>query len=135
MAQLPLSSLVDPAATLLIQKWKSILDPVLANPLLSQVAYSQGTFNFQLSNGQPAQLGAAGLTANTPSGGGSLLPTGVILSYPNGPVPSGFLATDGSLVSRVTYAALFIVIGITSGAGDGSTTFELPTVSASIIKT
>ena len=36
------------------------------------------------------------------------------------------VATDGSLVSRVTYAALFQVIGTTYGIGDGATTFKLP---------
>lgn len=40
--------------------------------------------------------------------------------------PSGYLLEDGSAVSRETYAALFAVIGITFGAGDGSTTFNLP---------
>lgn len=41
-------------------------------------------------------------------------------------VPDGFLAEDGSAVSRTTYADLFAVIGTTFGAGDGSTTFNLP---------
>lgn len=38
----------------------------------------------------------------------------------------GWLLCDGSAVSRVTYHALFGVIGTTYGAGDGSTTFNLP---------
>lgn len=38
----------------------------------------------------------------------------------------GFLLCDGSAVSRETYADLFAVIGTTFGAGDGSTTFNLP---------
>ena len=43
------------------------------------------------------------------------------------PFPSGgYLPEDGSAVSRTTYAALFAVIGTTYGAGDGSTTFNLP---------
>ncbi|MDB5167256.1 MAG: hypothetical protein JWN26_401 [Candidatus Saccharibacteria bacterium] len=41
-------------------------------------------------------------------------------------VPSGFLAENGSAVSRSTYANLFAVIGTTYGTGDGSTTFNLP---------
>lgn len=41
-------------------------------------------------------------------------------------IPTGFLAEDGSAVSRTTYANLFAVIGTTHGAGDGSTTFNLP---------
>lgn len=38
----------------------------------------------------------------------------------------GFLLCDGSAVSRETYADLFAVIRTTFGAGDGSTTFNLP---------
>lgn len=41
-------------------------------------------------------------------------------------VPSGYLLEDGSAVSRTTYAALFAAIGTTHGAGNGSTTFNLP---------
>jgi microcystin-dependent protein len=41
-------------------------------------------------------------------------------------VPTGWLACDGSNVSRTTYAALFLAIGTTWGVGDGSTTFGLP---------
>ncbi len=40
--------------------------------------------------------------------------------------PAGYLLEDGSAVSRATYANLFAVIGTTYGAGDGSTTFNLP---------
>jgi len=40
--------------------------------------------------------------------------------------PAGYLTCDGSAVSRTTYADLFTVIGTTYGAGDGSTTFNLP---------
>lgn len=41
-------------------------------------------------------------------------------------VPAGYLLEDGSAVSRFTYSALFSAIGTTYGAGDGSTTFNLP---------
>lgn len=36
------------------------------------------------------------------------------------------LICDGSAISRVTYPALFAAIGTTYGAGDGSTTFNVP---------
>lgn len=39
---------------------------------------------------------------------------------------SKWLLCDGAAVSRGTYAALFALIGVTHGAGDGSTTFNLP---------
>jgi len=40
--------------------------------------------------------------------------------------PTGWLKANGAAISRTTYSALFDAIGITFGAGDGSTTFELP---------
>lgn len=40
--------------------------------------------------------------------------------------PDGWLFCRGQAVTRETYAALFAVIGTTYGAGDGSTTFNLP---------
>jgi len=43
-------------------------------------------------------------------------------------VPSGWLLADGSAVSRTVYAELFAAIGTTYGAGDGSTTFNLPNI-------
>ena len=39
---------------------------------------------------------------------------------------AGWLACDGSPVSRTAYAALFAAIGTTYGGGDGATTFNLP---------
>lgn len=41
-------------------------------------------------------------------------------------IPAGWLACDGTAVSRVTYANLFAVLGVIHGSGDGSTTFNLP---------
>mgnify|MGYP001192306132 CR=1 FL=1 len=52
--------------------------------------------------------------------------TGTILSWSTASVPTGFLECDGSAVSRSTYSALFSAIGTTYGAGDGSSTFNLP---------
>lgn len=39
---------------------------------------------------------------------------------------TGWLLCDGSAVSRATYADLFTAISTTYGAGDGSTTFNVP---------
>jgi microcystin-dependent protein len=54
------------------------------------------------------------------------VPVGTILDYASAGVPSGALQCDGSAVSRTTYALLFAAIGTTWGAGDGSTTFNVP---------
>ncbi|MFA7943102.1 tail fiber protein [Pseudomonas brenneri] len=40
--------------------------------------------------------------------------------------PPGFLKENGAAVSRTTYAELFALIGTRYGAGDGSTTFNVP---------
>ena len=52
--------------------------------------------------------------------------TGLIVPFAKDDVPTGFLACDGTAVSRSTYADLFGVIGTTWGSGDGSSTFNLP---------
>lgn len=54
------------------------------------------------------------------------VPTGSILDYGGNSAPTGFLLCDGANVNRITYAALFAVIGTNFGVGDGSTTFTLP---------
>ena len=52
--------------------------------------------------------------------------------WPTNTAPNGHLLCDGSLISRTTYANLFSVIGTTFGAGDGSTTFNLPNLKGKI---
>ena len=54
---------------------------------------------------------------------------GTIQMWPTVTAPSGYLLCTGTAVSRSTYATLFAVIGTTFGAGDGSTTFNLPNYS------
>ena len=53
-------------------------------------------------------------------------PSGAILNYAGATAPSGWLLCYGQAISRATYAALFTAIGTVYGAGDGSTTFNLP---------
>lgn len=55
-------------------------------------------------------------------------PTGTMLPFAGKTVPAGFLLCNGAAISRKTYARLFSVLGTTWGAGDGSTTFNLPNV-------
>lgn len=53
-------------------------------------------------------------------------PTGSILPFAGSSIPSGYLACNGSAISRTTYSALYNVIGTKYGSGNGSTTFNLP---------
>lgn len=57
---------------------------------------------------------------------GDTFPAGVIQMWAGPNPPAGWLFCDGSAVSRGTYPTLFSNIGTTWGAGDGSTTFNLP---------
>lgn len=59
---------------------------------------------------------------------------GSVAAFSGSTLPSGWLLCDGSAVSRETYAALFSVIGATYGAGDGSTTFNLPNLTDRFIQ-
>lgn len=56
----------------------------------------------------------------------TLIPTGTIVPSATLNMGSNYLLCDGRAVSRTTYAALFQQIGTRHGAGDGSTTFNLP---------
>lgn len=51
---------------------------------------------------------------------------GIIQMFAGATPPTGWLVCDGSAISRTTYATLFAAIGTTWGAGDGSTTFNIP---------
>ena len=58
------------------------------------------------------------------TGGG--VAVGFIMPYAGTGLQEGWLDCDGSAVSRTMYPDLFAAIGTTWGAGDGSTTFNLP---------
>lgn len=54
------------------------------------------------------------------------MPIGTIIQSALDNAPDGFLLCNGAAISRTTYAALFVAIGTRFGAGDGTTTFNLP---------
>jgi len=81
------------------------------------------------------------VSATTPANGQSLtwdssqslwtsqqvIPAGSVQMFAGSTVPAGWLLCNGAAVSRTgANAALFAAIGVTYGAGDGSTTFNLP---------
>jgi microcystin-dependent protein len=66
-----------------------------------------------------------------PSGG---VPAGAVMPFAMDTVPTGWLECDGSAVSRATYAALFSAIGTTFGAGNGTTTFNLPDLRGEFVR-
>lgn len=64
----------------------------------------------------------------------NILPAGLILPFGNTTAPTGFLACDGSAISRTTYATLFAAIGTTWGTGNGSTTFNVPDLRGAFLR-
>jgi microcystin-dependent protein len=57
---------------------------------------------------------------------GTSTPIGAVIDFWGTTLPTGFLLCAGQEVSRSEYASLFAVIGTNAGAGNGSTTFNLP---------
>ena len=66
------------------------------------------------------------LYANDIALAAAVVPTGTVINHAGSSAPTGFLECDGAAISRSAYAALFAVIATTYGAGNGSTTFNLP---------
>lgn len=80
-------------------------------------------------NGTSTVNGAAAFTSTVTTDmtkSVSTNPVGQIAWFAGTTAPTGWLVNDGSAVSRTTYSALFAYIGTLYGAGDGSTTFNLP---------
>ena len=59
---------------------------------------------------------------------------GKISMFARSTAPSGYLKCNGAAISRTTYEALFSAIGTTFGAGDGSTTFNIPDLRGEFIR-
>ena len=76
-------------------------------------------------NGGTGATTAAGARTNL-GFDGYLIPSGSIQMWPTATAPDNWKLCDGSAISRTTYAVLFQLIGVTFGAGDSSTTFNLP---------
>jgi len=62
------------------------------------------------------------------------IPSGTIIYRAANAIPTGYIKANGAAVSRTTYATLFGVIGTSYGAGDGSTTFNLPDLRGEFVR-
>ena len=60
------------------------------------------------------------------------VPVGSVALWPIAPIPEGWAQCDGTAISRADAAELFALVGTSFGAGDGSTTFNLPNVTTSV---
>ena len=68
------------------------------------------------------------LTTADLGGSTTITPVGSLIMgpIPEAQTPAGYLFCNGQAVSRTTYSALFGILGTNFGAGDGSTTFNVP---------
>ena len=87
----------------------------------------------ELATAAEARAGSDGERAVTPAALAAALaalrtrpPAGVVMAFAGDAIPDGYLELNGQAVSRTDYAALFALWGANYGAGDGSTTFNLP---------
>lgn len=63
------------------------------------------------------------------------LPLGSVLDWtdPSTTAPSGFVFPNGQAISRTTYAAYFAKVGTMYGAGNGTTTFNVPDLCGRVV--
>lgn len=66
------------------------------------------------------------ISATGSGGGGSAFDPGDLKAVAYANTPAGWLECNGQAVSRTTFANLFTAIGTMYGAGNGSTTFNVP---------
>lgn len=90
---------------------QSYVDSQLANKADKATTYTKNEVDNLLDN---------------PTITGDTLPIGSMVLYNGLTTPTNWLLCDGREVSRETYSELFAAIGTVWGAGDGSTSFNLP---------
>lgn len=65
---------------------------------------------------------------------GRLVPPGAVAAFVTATAPTGWLKANGQAVSRTTYSNLFAMIGVRYGAGDGTSTFNVPDLRGEFIR-
>ncbi|WP_346984382.1 phage tail protein [Chryseobacterium sp. POE27] len=112
-----------------------------ASPLSTHVAgmlvYNTATAGTAPNNVVPGLYtndGTQWILLQTPQTVNVSAPAGTVSYTAASTVPAGYLECNGTAISRTTYATLFAAIGTTYGAGDGSTTFNLPDLRGEFVR-
>ena len=125
----------DPAATLVVagsvviaasaaEVAVTVAATIQVGPVAAATTGGRGLI--ELATVAEVRAGADTERAVTPAGVADVMPAGAIIDFAGPRVPPGWLLCDGRAVSRTTYARLWAAIIDWWGAGDGSTTFNLP---------
>ncbi len=62
------------------------------------------------------------------------VPSGSVFCMAVVSIPTGYLECNGAAVSRTTYSALFAIIGVNYGSGNGSSTFNVPDLRGEFVR-
>lgn len=103
--------------------------PVLSALTASTVPYLDASKVLTSSAVTPTELGyLSGVTSaiQTQINALSGTPAGTVIMYGGSACPTGYVAMDGSAISRTTYSDLYNVVLTTYGTGNGTTTFNVP---------
>jgi len=73
-------------------------------------------------------------TAFVTTAAGLAVPAGSVITYAGNTAPAGWLKCNGAAISRSTYSALFAVVGSTYGAGNGTSTFNVPDLRGEFVR-
>ena len=101
------------------------------NYIMNNVRNEINSYTKQTQNSNVSSLNSQ-LAFSTPL---TTIPVGTISPYAGTDIstPAGWLFCAGQAVSRTTYAALYAVLGTVYGAGDGSTTFNVPDLRGRVV--
>lgn len=122
-----LNTAIEPLATTAAMNAADALKAPLASPALT----GNPTAPTQPSGNNSTRLAT---TAFVQSALTSAVSAGAVSYFARATAPAGWLAANGAAVSRTTYADLFAAIGTTFGAGNGSTTFNLPDLRGEFVR-
>lgn len=91
---------------------------LVGNPSTTNMAANKGYVDTQIA-------------AITPT---DMTPAGTVIWTARNTAPTGYVKANGAAISRTTYSALFSAIGTTFGAGNGSTTFNVPDLRGEFVR-